>query len=324
MISVSAPGRVASSCGDGRRFLARSLQQAGDGAVRFERHVAGEHLVADEPQRKDVRALIQLLAQRLLGRHVLHGAQQRAGLGHAVAFDGPCQAEIHDHDAAGVFHHDVLRLEIAVQDAGAVRRFQRGANLLQDLHRLIGRHLASLFENAAQIAARNQFHGHKAHARVFREVVHPHHVTVRHLVGKTDLLLETVDDGGVAGQLRPDHLQGHQPVQLPVLRLVDGAHAAGAKNGENLIAPGEDGARLKFHLALAPAAGGLGARAPALPEAGWPEAGPPYPHQCGRIAARGAEPWFRRAAHRRWSCSRLWKGRIASACRLPVAWGCPP
>ena len=40
--------------------------------------------------------------QRLLRRHVLHGADHGSGLGHAIAFERPGQTEVHDQDAAGL------------------------------------------------------------------------------------------------------------------------------------------------------------------------------------------------------------------------------
>ena len=162
----------------------RPLQQAGDRAFRLERHLAGQHLVADQAERKNVRPLIQVLAQRLFRRHVLHRPHQRAGLRHAVAFDGPRQPKIHHHHAAGIFPHHVLRLQVAVQNAHAVRGLERKTNLLQNVDRLVGRQLVAFFEDRAQVPSRNHLHGHEAHPRVFRQVVHAHHVAVRHLAAR--------------------------------------------------------------------------------------------------------------------------------------------
>ena len=55
----------------------------------------------NQAEGENIRTLIEILAERLLRRHVLHGADEGAGLGHAVAFEGAGQAEIHHQDSAG-------------------------------------------------------------------------------------------------------------------------------------------------------------------------------------------------------------------------------
>ena len=55
---------------------------------------------------------------------------------HTVAFDRARQAEIHNDDAAMSIAHDVLRLQIAVQDADVMRRFERAADLREDFNRV--------------------------------------------------------------------------------------------------------------------------------------------------------------------------------------------
>ena len=73
--------------------------------------------------------MVGLLAAHLFGRHVAHGAQHRAGFGlvrerlRALIF-GRCQfgqAKIEDLHPALAGHHDVLQLQVAVDDALVVR-----------------------------------------------------------------------------------------------------------------------------------------------------------------------------------------------------------
>ena len=52
--------------------------------------------------------------------------------------DGPGQSEVHHPDPAVGGDQDVLRLEVAVQNVGAVRLLQRPAHGQPDTHRLAG------------------------------------------------------------------------------------------------------------------------------------------------------------------------------------------
>ena len=130
--------------------LLRALHQAGDGALGMERHEAGQQFVEDQADGKLVGARIQFLAHRLLGRHVLHGADHHAGLGHAVALQGARQAEIHDDDAAGLVAHDVAGLQIAMDDAFGVRCLQSGADLQHDVDAFLRRELALAAEECVR------------------------------------------------------------------------------------------------------------------------------------------------------------------------------
>ena len=150
---------------------------------------------------EQVGALIQFLAQRLLGRHIFHGADQSAALGHAVAAKRARQAEIHDQDAAGLVAHDVLRLQIAVDDAYAVRGFQRAADLLHDVDGFFGIELFLLMNDGTKVLTLDVLHGDELHAFGFAQVVNTDDVFVRDLMGENQFLLEAVDNRLIAGEL---------------------------------------------------------------------------------------------------------------------------
>ena len=86
-----------------------------------------------------------------------------------------------------------------------------------------------------QILALDQFHGDELHALGLAEVVNPDHVAVGDLVGEDKLLFEAGQDLGTGGHIRPDDLQGHDPVQFAVAGLVHRAHPALAEEFENLV-----------------------------------------------------------------------------------------
>jgi hypothetical protein len=106
---------------------------AGDGAR------AGQALIQDDTHRPDVGALVEaLLAEGLLGGHVVRGAEHRSGLREAGGLRGVAligrelrDAEV-EHD--GVDHavaasRKILRLEVAVDDAHRGRCRETGTRL---------------------------------------------------------------------------------------------------------------------------------------------------------------------------------------------------
>ncbi len=117
-----------------------------------------------------------------------------------------------------------------------VRRFQTAANLLEDGHHFGGRKLASLHQDALQIPPFDVIHGDELASIRAAQIEDPDHVLVRHLAGENQLLLEAPENIGMAGQLRADHLESYQPVQLMIARLVYSAHAAFAQPLQDLVA----------------------------------------------------------------------------------------
>ena len=212
-----------------------ALEQAGHHAVGLVGHLAGQQLIKDQAHREDVGTLVEILAQGLLRRHVVHGADQGAGLGHAVAFEGAGQAEIHHQHPAGLVAHDVLRLQVAVNDACAVRGFERAAGLLHDLDRFLGSKFSLLLHQAAQVLTLDELHGDELHAVGLAQVVDPDDVLVGDLGGQKQFLLEAVNDGLVAGQIRADDFQRHHAIQFDVARLVDRAHPAFAQDLQDFV-----------------------------------------------------------------------------------------
>src|SRR6266550_910076 len=96
--------------------------------------------------------------------------------------------------------------------------------------------------------ALDEFHGDELHTIAFSEVVDADYVAMRYTVRQQQFLLKPVDDGGILGQLRSYDLEGDHAVQFEILRLVDGAHAALAQGFQNLVASGENCARVQHRL----------------------------------------------------------------------------
>ena len=115
------------------------------GASR-ERALARNHFVQDATQAENVGARIDRIAAHLFRRHVRRRAQYNAGCrdhGHGrVVGSGNCgrrelgQAEVQDLDPALISDEQVLRFDVAMRDAAAVRRRQSQSNLPPVVHRL--------------------------------------------------------------------------------------------------------------------------------------------------------------------------------------------
>jgi hypothetical protein len=109
----------------------------------LERLLARGHLVEHEAEREEVRADVQLLAARLLGRHVGHGAHRHAVRGGEDAGFDQARRRVCCVAAASpwprpksenlgllaIGDEDVGRLDVAVQDAARVRGVERVGNL---------------------------------------------------------------------------------------------------------------------------------------------------------------------------------------------------
>src|SRR5712691_1680095 len=134
------------------------------GRVALERPVAGGHLVEYRTEAEQVRARIQRLSARLLGRHVSDRPDGRAracepfrrgagrgqrgspgGLSPAVMFEGQLgKTEIENFDMAATGDKNVRRFDVAVDDALAVRRVESLRNLDAHAKQFVGPERAAL------------------------------------------------------------------------------------------------------------------------------------------------------------------------------------
>ncbi len=167
-----------------------------------------------------------------------------------MAFQSAGQTEVHHQNAAALVAHDVLRLQVAMNNAHAVGGFESPADLLHDFHRFRRRKLLFLPHEVVQVLTLDILHGDELHAFSLTQVVDPDHVLVGDLSSQQQFLLETVDDGLTPGQLRPDYFQRHHPIQFAVSGLVHRAHAAFAQNLQDFVALAEYRARLKHRRAV--------------------------------------------------------------------------
>ena len=159
--------------------LARRHQLDAAGAVRRRRrHLPGQDVVERRGQRVDVRerpeadALTVLLQRRIPGRHHRRHAAGLAGR------ERPRRAEVDQHDLAVAGQHDVVRLEVAVEQARLVDHDQRLADVADVADRLgLGERAALLDELPERLAAQ-QLHHHVGGVVLLERAVHVHDARV--------------------------------------------------------------------------------------------------------------------------------------------------
>jgi hypothetical protein len=200
-----------------------------------EETVSRDRLVEHDAEGIDVPARIRLLVAHLLGRGVAIGADEDAGARAvglvALLLDLLGDAEVGEHRAAGpVLDQDVARLDVAVDDALAVREVERRGDLAADAHHLGERASSLLADDRAQVRPLDQVHqDERAELGIDVDVVDAHDVRVLQLGHPQRFLVEAVGEVLLALELALQLFQRVTDVAQPdVLDLVHRTHAADA------------------------------------------------------------------------------------------------
>ena len=165
------------------------------------------------------------------------GAVRRCGIARRHVRDAEVE---HLHQVAAVLaalDQDVVRLQIAMDDAGRLRRRQRVRDLRHDLAHAPPRHVLLLREQRTQAAPAHQLH-HEVRA-TFRQravVDRARDVRMLELRGRHRLACEARRDLAVTGQLSAHDLERHRLVQREVLGDEHRAHAALAEQAQHAVA----------------------------------------------------------------------------------------
>ena len=210
-----------------RGWLRQVLQRHGDRAVALEGQAPREHLEEHHADRIEVRRGGDRVALRLLGREVLRGAHDRAGLRHlrgAAAGD----AEVRDLRVAVVVHDHVVRLEVAVDDPALVGEAGGAQDLNPEVDRLLLRQWRLGREDVLERAALQVLHRDVVGALVLAAVEDRDHVRVLQAGRRRRLAPEALHELLVLGEAAMQDLQGHLAAEVRVLGAVDVGHAAGA------------------------------------------------------------------------------------------------
>ncbi len=203
---------------------------------------ASGQLVEHQAQREDVGGGGDRLGARLLGRHVPGRAQEHARVRDAATGDRPAaggswqqpdQAEVEHLDVAVGADHQVLGLDVAVDDARGVGRSKRRG------------HLPDQRQEPGQVGVRarqrpqrlplDPFQDQERPAPVFANAVKGADGRVIQRRGGARLAPEPCQGARVARRLLWEELQGHDPAQPGVMGLVDDAHAPFTEHLQDLV-----------------------------------------------------------------------------------------
>jgi hypothetical protein len=136
---------------------------------------------------------------------------------------------------------DVARLDVAVDEAAAVRRVERGGDLADDGHRAARLERALAADRVQEVGAVDEAHGDVELAVDLARLVDRDHVRVVDRGRQHRLALKALAELAVAREVLGDQLQRHRPLEGDLRGPIDDAHATLAGHAVDLVA-GEDGA----------------------------------------------------------------------------------
>ena len=139
------------------RLLLHLLDSDRDCVIAVEGDTSCCCLVHDDAEGIEVGGGPELLALRLLGRDIVGRSQNRV-VGREMAVLGAGDAEVHDLDVAIRLDHDVLRLDVAVDDVVLVGDGERLGNLGADLCDLAAVQRSVLPDAVLQVRAAQVLH----------------------------------------------------------------------------------------------------------------------------------------------------------------------
>ena len=231
----------------GRRRVVHVRGEHRDCGRRLERHHARHHLVQNDPERVEVRAPVELLGLRLLRAQVLRRAVHHAVLRQLrlvrarrlLDLGDPKVEDLHKlSNAPEVAQHDVVRLEVSVDDAELVGLVQRVERLAHDADGAKLVEVPFALDQPAQRAAFDVLHRH-VDQPIFgvTKDEDANDVRVRQLRDRFRLPIEPRDELLALGGVAMQDLDRNLLIDRRVLREIDGAHPAFAQLlGQHVLA----------------------------------------------------------------------------------------
>ena len=188
----------------------------------------GEHLIEHDTHRVQVRPPVDVAALGLLRGDVMHRPNGLLGQG-GLRGRQAGNAKVSHLNAAVPQHQNVVGLDVPVDDAPAVGVVQRPQHLgdkVQGLLPLQGS--AALLHILLQGHAVNELHDDVVEPIALAHVIDTHNIDMGQHGNRLRLRLETAAELCVAGQLRLEDLDGHQPIESMAAGLIHHGHATHA------------------------------------------------------------------------------------------------
>ena len=191
------------------------------------------HWIQHARERVLVGASVDLPTLDLFGRHVVHGAHEGPGL-REPALGGRVlgQPEIGQVRVLLLLvlrHQDVRRLDVAVDQARAVRGVQGARDRPQEPDRPFGRKAPLLRDERSEVGPPHVTHRDEQLSLDLARLVDRHDVRMVQPRGELGLPNETAPERLVVGQLVGEDLDRDAALEPRILRQVDDAHPATAE-----------------------------------------------------------------------------------------------
>ena len=184
-------------------------------------------------ERVQVGAVVDRPALDLLRRHEVGGAVQLA----VVLVFGQREPEIGELDVAVPIDHQVVGLDVPVDDPHLLREAEAVGRVVNDAQRVLDRNLAVALEPLLDRALVHELHRVEVGVALVVDVIDLHDVGVVEPRRGARLGLEPRDEDRVLRQLGRQHLERDLAVEADLVGAVDLAHAALAEDAQQPEAP---------------------------------------------------------------------------------------
>ena len=229
------------------QVLAHVLHRDGHLVLAVEGDVPDEHLVEHDAERVDVGLPVDVVAERLLGRDVVRRAEHAAVGGQPLLLQRAGDAEVGDLGGALLVDEDVLRLDVAVDDAARVRGAERAGDLDRVGDRLVDRQAPHAADPLLERLALDVLEDDVGPAVLLARVDHADDVRVVELGDGARLAPEALELVGVRRDLAVHELDRDLALERRVERAIDRRHPTGADLGVEAVAAVEARADQRAH-----------------------------------------------------------------------------
>ncbi len=199
------------------------------------RDLSHEGLVGQHAEAVEVAPPVDALGAGLLGTHVMGSPDGHAGARQLGAAPRLGDAEVGDHALPELIEHDVVGLDIAVDDAPLVGVSQRAPHVAEQLPDLSRLKLLPLGKHPRQRTAAQQLHHEIDDAAALSDAIDLDDVGVLETGGSPGFAGESLDEFGVKGERKWQDLDRNLAFEVSVAGPIDDRHPAAPEFLEELV-----------------------------------------------------------------------------------------